>query len=232
MQISILKTSNKSLQGQHGFSLIEIMVALLLAALVFLAIPSGDSAQKHRALQTALSDIDRSIRFAANEAILRNTVVRLRISLDETPVEYTVEYGPAGNLPLPEMPENMASLSLAEQKAMQDKTTALSRQFAKVEEFEDIKQSIHEEVTILGVATSAQSGIITEGEANIYFYPTGEKDAALIFLSTVEEVAHLEVAPFLFDTRSVFFTLDASSVAKLEDLLQTRMNEVYREWVY
>ncbi len=230
MQTLIQKTSNQSLLGQHGFSLIEIMVALVLAALVFLAVPSGDNAQKHRALQTDMDNLDRSIRFAANEAVLRNTVVRLRISLDESPVQYTVEYGPAGNLPLPDMPENLDSLSLAQQKAMQDKTTALSRQFTKVSEFEDIKRQVSDDVTIFGVATNAQKGIMKDGEANIYFYPTGEKDAALIFFSTTEEVAHLEIEPFLQETRKVFFTLDTSRVAKLEDLIQTRMSEVYQEW--
>jgi prepilin-type N-terminal cleavage/methylation domain-containing protein len=217
------------LYNQRGFSLIEIMVALLLAVLVFLAIPSGDSAQKHRELKTAVDDLDRSVRFAANEAILRNTVVRLRISLDKSPIEYTVEYGPAGNLPLPEMPEK-TSLSLAEEKALKDKSTALDRQFTKVAEFEDIKQELHQDVSVIGVATTSQKGIQKKGEANIYFYPTGEKDGALVFFSTVEEIAYLEIAPFLAETKNVFSPIDTSSVAKLEDLLQTRMDEVYRDW--
>lgn len=225
---SVLKTSKFNL-GHRGFSLLEIMVALLLASLIFFAIPSGDSAQKHRELKGALEDIDRSIRFAANEAILRNAVVRLRISLDKAPVEYTVEYGPAGNFPLPEMPEK-TNLSLAEEKALQDRTSALDKQFAKVAEFEEIKREISPDVNIVGVATTAQKGIQQEGDVNIYFYPTGEKDGALIFFATVEEIAYIEVAPFLSKTNSQFSALDTSSVAKLEDLLQTKMDEVYREW--
>lgn len=229
MLTSTQKTSNFSL-GHRGFSLIEIMVALLLAALVFLAIPSGDSAQKHRELKAAIENLDRAIRFAANESILRNTVIRLRISLDKAPTEYTVEYGPAGNLPLPELPESTENLSLAEQKALQEKSSLLDKQFTKVEEFEDIKQELHNDVLVLGVATTAQRGIKKKGEANIYFFPTGEKDGALIFLATVEEVAHIEIAPFLSETNVVFNPLDTSSVAKPEDLLQTKMDEVYREW--
>lgn len=229
MLISIPKNSNFKL-GHQGFSLIEIMVALLLAALVFLAIPSGDSAQKHRELKSAIVNLERSIRFAANESVLRNTVVRIRISLDKAPTEYTVEYGPAGNIPLPDMPESNENLSLAEQKALQEKSSLLDRQFTKVEEFEDIKQELHNDVSVLGVANASQKGIKKRGEANIYFYPTGEKDGALIFLSTVEEIAHIEIEPFLSETNAVFNTLDTSSVAKLEDLLQTKMDEVYREW--
>ena len=229
MRTSTVKTFN-ILNNHRGFSLIEIMVALLLAALVFIAIPSGDSASKHRNLKTAVEDIERSVRFASNEAVLRNTVVRLRLSLEKEPMEYTVEYGPAGNLPLPDMPEKI-SLSLEEEKSRKEKLTALDRQFTKVEEFEDIKHEIHPDVTILGMANSSQKKLITQGEASIYFYPTGEKDAALIFFSTVEEFAYLEIEPFLAETNSFYEPIKTGSVAKLEDILQTRMDEVYKEWL-
>lgn len=229
MPTSSLLTS-KFLTSQRGFSLIEILVALVLAALIFLAVPSNEAAQKHRDLKGAIENLDRSAMFASNEAVLRNTVVRIRISLDANPVEYTVEYGPAGNLPLPEIKESTENLSLAEQKALQEKASFLDKQFQKVEEFEDIKQEMSGDVTINGVATSASKGIKKKGEANIYFYPTGEKDAAIIFLSTSEEMAYLEIAPFLTETKNVFSPFDTSSVAKLGDIIQTRMDEVYRDW--
>ena len=251
MQISALKTSNsfKSIQtlgekipqsldffispritkNQNGFSLIEILVALVLAAMIFLAVPSNDAAQKHRDLQSAVNDLDRTVRFASNESVLRNTVVRIRLSLDKDPVEYVVEYGPAGNLALPEVQEKK-NMSLAEEKMELDKQSALDRQFTKVEEFEDISNEISPNVTIQAMATTFQKKLIKEGEATLYFYPTGEKDGALIFFSTNEEIAYLEIAPFLTETNAVFIPLKTSAVAKLEDIIQTRMDEVYNEW--
>jgi hypothetical protein len=44
-------------------------------------------------------------------------------------------------------------------------------------------------------------------------------------------MAYLEVQPFLSETRSVFETLKTESVAKKEDILQTRMDEVYKDWI-
>jgi len=114
MPTSTQKTS-KLISNHQGFSLIEILVALVLAAMMFMVIPSSDHVQKHRDLQTAVDDLDRSVRFASNEAVLRNAVVRLRISLDKSPTEYTVEYGPAGNLPLPDMPEENLQISAGNQ---------------------------------------------------------------------------------------------------------------------
>jgi hypothetical protein len=207
------------------------MVAILLAALVFIAIPSGDSAEKHRALVGAVDDMDRSIRFAGNESILRNTVVRLRISLDKNPIEYTVEYGPAGNLPLPDMSEPEKNLSLDEEKARLEKSATLDRQFTTVPEFEEIKRELDDDVTILAVASTTQKNLIQKNSAFIYFYPTGEKDGALIFLSTVEELAYLEVSPFLQETNATYDPLKTNGVAKVEDIIQTKMDEVYKEWL-
>ncbi len=229
MPTSAQKTS-KLIKNDQGFSLIEILVSLVLVALIFLAIPSSDNVQKHRDLKSAVDDLDRSVRFAGNEAILRNSVVRLRISLDKTPIEYTVEYGPAGNLPLPDMPEK-ASKSLEEEKIESEKRASIDRQFTKVAEFEDIKHEISEDVTILAMASTSQKKLVKNGEATLYFYPTGEKDAGLIIFSTTDEIAYLEVAPFLSETNSVFEPLKTSGVAKLEDILQTRMDEVYKEWL-
>jgi hypothetical protein len=128
------------------------------------------------------------------------------------------------------MPEK-TSKSLQEAKAEKEKQASLDRQFTKVEEFEDIKHDISADVTILGMATTTQKSLIKEGGANLYFYPTGEKDGGIIIFSTVEEIAYLEVAPFLNETNSVFEPLKTQSVAKLEDILQTRMDEVYKQWL-
>lgn len=229
MPTSVPKIFKKIFRDQ-GFSLIEILVALLLASLIFLAIPSSDNVQRHRDLQMALDDLDRAIRFAGNESVLRNSVVRLKISLDKNPVEYTVEYGPQGNFPLPDLPKR-ESLSLEETKAAQEKQASIDQQFNKVEEFEDIKHEISPDVSILGLANTNSNELISDGEASLYFYPTGEKDGGLIIFSTIEEIASLEIAPFLSQTNSVFEPLGTSGVAKLEDILQTRMEEVYKKWL-
>lgn len=233
MRILALKTSNfiKAVNNARGFSLIEILVALLLASLVLLAFPTSDHTEKHRNLQTAVADIERAVGFASNESVLRNTVVRLRISFDKTPIEYNVEYGPPGNMPLPDMPAPTGAKSLEQEKADADKIANLNKQFTKVEEFEAIRHEIPENVSISGIASTFQKKIITDGEASIYFYSTGEKDGALIFFNTDEETAYLEIQPFLSETRSVFTPLNTESVAKVEDILQTKMDEVFKEWI-
>jgi prepilin-type N-terminal cleavage/methylation domain-containing protein len=228
MPTFLQKISNLK-SDQRGFSLIEILVALLLVSLVVISFPSSDTTEKHRNLKSAVADIERAIGFASNESILRNTVVRLRIAFDKEPIEYNVEYGPPGNMPLPDMPEQKQK-SLASDKAEELKLSNLDKSFTKVTEFEEIRHELSPDVQILGVATSFQKKIITEKEASIYFYSTGEKDAALIFFATDQEIAYIDVQPFLSETRTVFEALNPESVAKKEDILQTKMDEVYRAW--
>jgi prepilin-type N-terminal cleavage/methylation domain-containing protein len=91
MPTSAQKTFKKILSHDQGFSLIEILVALLLAALIFTALPSSEDSRRHRDLQNAVNDLDRAVRFASNESVLRNTLVRLNVNLDKMPIEYTVE---------------------------------------------------------------------------------------------------------------------------------------------
>jgi prepilin-type N-terminal cleavage/methylation domain-containing protein len=225
MPISVQKINN-----QRGFSLIEILVALLLTSLIVISFPSSDTTEKHRNLKSAVADIERAIGFASNESVLRNTVVRLRISFDKEPIEYNVEYGPPGNMPLPDMPANNHK-SLSEEKDDAAKISKLDKEFTKVVEFEEIRHELSEDVQILGIATSFQKKIITDKEASIYFYSTGEKDAALIFFATDDEVAFIEVQPFLSETRTVFEILNPESIAKKQDILQTKMDEVYKEWI-
>lgn len=231
MPTSVQKTFNNLIfQNQRGFSLIEILVALLLASLVLISFPSSDQTEKHRNLQSAVADIERAMGFASNEAILRNTVVRLRISFEKDPIEYNVEYGPPGNMPLPDMQEK-TSKSLDEEKAETEKIANLNKQFTKVEEFEEIRHELSADVQITGIATTFQKKIMSDGEASIYFYSTGEKDGALIFFATDDETAYIEVQPFLSEYRTVFEPIKTESVAKKEDILQTKMDEVYKEWI-
>lgn len=234
MPTSAVKTS-KSLSAHQGFSLIEILVALLLVALVFLAIPSSEDSRRHRDIQSALDDVDRAARFAANESVLRNSIVRLRFDLDKDPVEYVVEYGPKGDLVIP-LPEDESKIqSVKEIEESKKKRATLDGQFTKVEEFSDMSRSFSPEVTMLGMAVSWQKSIIKSGQAAAYFYPTGERDGALFFFSTQDEFAALELRPFMEKTYASFIPYPKvpegqDEVAKIRQFQDTKMEEFQHKW--
>jgi Tfp pilus assembly protein FimT len=228
MLTSTPKTSNP----ESGFSILEIMVAIVVVALVFLAIPTGDTTYLHRKLTEAVDDIDRAVRFAANESTLRNSIVRLKFDLEKSPITYTVEYGPRGNLTIPEAKEEK-DLSLDELKKEQKEKETFDAQFSAIEEFKDLSRPLSLEVNFIGLGTTQAKNIQTDGMASVYFYPTGEKDEAIIFLAAGKEIGIVEIQAFQEETipRYHTFTLDEADIDKLDNLRENKVEEEYRAWL-
>lgn len=216
--------------GQRGFTIVEIMVALSLIVLIFALIPSASNDREHAKIQETLNDFDRAVRFAENESILRNVIVRIRINLDETPQKYTVEYGQSPNLILPEQ-KDLSRLSLKDREKEEARSKKLSSQFATVDELFNEDKEIDESLKVYGIATSYYQNLITEGEVSIYFYPTGEKDNALIILSNEYEVATLDIPPFENVTRDDYHPFSELELENPDDSAETKAREVFQQWL-
>ncbi len=214
---------------QQGFSILEILIALFLITMVFLAIPSKDPEQLHNKLEEAVDSIDRAVRFASNEAILRNAIVRLKMDLSKEPIEYAVEFGPNDNLTLPEI-KDTSRMSLREKEKQDEVFNKIDSQFNKVEEFSDITLAFPDNITIIGAATSYQAQLLKQTQIYVYFYPTGERDSAIIFFSSYLEMATLEILPFQDKTKARYYTYSQSELANLEDSSENKMNELFLLW--
>lgn len=234
MPTSTVKTSKKLLTHQ-GLTLIEILVALLLISLLFTLIPSSDDSRRHQDLMRSLDDIDRAVRFASNEAILRNSITRIRVDLDKNPAEYSIEYGPKGDLVIP-LATEQKDLSIEDQKKEKEKQEKLDSQFHKVEEFAEVSREFPVEVQFLGIATAWSKTLQKTGQAQAYFYPTGERDGALFFLATQDEMGVLEIFPFQEKTVANYFPFPRSqegdnAVAKAQEFQENKMEELFKTWL-
>lgn len=216
--------------GHRGFALVEIMVALMLMALMFTLIPTGSSDQEHEKLEETIQDFNRAIKFSVNESILRNSVTRILINLDKEPMEYSVEYGPSGNLVLPTV-QDESRMSIKEREQQQKVIKDLDAQFVRVEEFSNNAKELPEGLEVLGVATSYFKKIRNEGEIAVYFYPTGEKDNAVIYFSTDQEMAWLDIPPFENTTSSHYYTYLESELVNLENTQDNKMKEIFDQWI-
>ena len=76
--------------NQNGFSIIEILIALVLISLTFTMVDFGGGDDRKK-LEAAIEDISRAVGFAKNEAILKNKISRLKFDLSKNPATYTVE---------------------------------------------------------------------------------------------------------------------------------------------
>jgi prepilin-type N-terminal cleavage/methylation domain-containing protein len=222
-------TSSKNIQG--GFSLIEILIALFLITLIFFSIPTSYFNSESKSLESAIDAIERAVRFSSNEAILRNSVVRLKLELDKTPVEYVVEYGPKDAFVIPEFIDT-TSISLNDEEKNLKKTKDLDSRFNKVPEFEDINKPFEDQVKIIGVATVSRNKFLKNGTPAIYFYPSGERDGALIILSTSQELASLDIQAYNEKINVNFKTLETKSGGTgLEDEIEKLSEIIYKDWL-
>lgn len=207
----------------------EIMVALVLVGLVFLLIPASNEQRDRRAIDNAVSEIDRAIRYAQDEAILRNVVTRIRIDLSKEPQEYVVEYGPSGNLPLPEVVDT-SRLSILEREAQTKKLQTFDARFLKTDEFSDEAKTFSELVKILGVATSYRSELIEYDDASIYFFPTGERDSAFLIFATESEMASLDIPAFQLETFLDYYPYTQAELENLQYSQENKLKEIFSQW--
>jgi prepilin-type N-terminal cleavage/methylation domain-containing protein len=229
-QRQAVKTAKKT--DQSGFTLVEILVALILVTIVFLSLPLAPPDGGRKALERTLDNLDRAVRFAQNESILRNTVVRLVIKLDKRPQEYYVQYGPAQKIKIPSF-EDLEDLSLSEREIYDAKMEKFNRQFATVSEFKDQPTSPEPNIIIAALGTSLSPTAFTEGQASMFFYPSGERDDTLIILSSDNEMASLEITSFNERTTDQYYAIEGVEQMdddQFADAVESKMKEIYEKW--
>lgn len=213
--------------SQKGFSLLEILVVLTLLAVVYFSIPSLGGGSSREDLDEGIQKITRSIRFAQSESILRNTIIRLKLVLSgEEEQSYSVDFGPSDTLPLPEL-KDTRKLSLREREVQAKVVEHVDRQFQQVPELEDQDLKFPEDITLQGVGLAEKDLVQTDEVYSLYFFPTGEKNSNIIFISSLDELATIVVHSFSDDIDISYHKLTGEQNA-LE--MQNLVKNLYNKW--
>lgn len=220
------------LKNNKGFSLLEILIALALAGIIYgLITYSGRDTRK--VLDEAANDIEKAIKFSQDEASLRNAIVRLHFIFDREPQEYGVEAGPDDSFVLPST-SSTDSGSLDEREKLKKQTEETDKKFKLVTEFDEKNRQLNEQISLVGIGSSQLEKLITNISGSIYFYPSGEKDNAIIILGTQDELLALIVDSFSLDVKRIYRPLEGKDKNKKEELtsLQAEVaKELFDEWI-
>lgn len=218
---------------QRGFSLIEILVALFLLSIIFISIPSSDTADDRDKLETVIDDMQRAVHFSDNETILRNAVVRMHFTAEDGgKINYSIQAGPTGDFVLPVQPQEYSRMSLKEKEHWDKKIKEMSSQFTDTQEFEDNKRSIPEGVKMIGLGCADWKELKIEGDMDLYFYPNGDRDQCVLYFASYDEIAQLEIPYMGFNfkleyTRNPVF----ERADQLEDYIFEQAQARFKEWL-
>ncbi len=228
----LLRKNNTTIKilNHQGFTLIEILVALVLITLVLsLAISNPFSSRDD--LDKESSGIERALRFMGDEAILRNTVLRIHFLLNKEPQEYAVEYGPSDNFILPSEPKaNSTVESKEEEEAKKKVLKSLNLKFNRVSEYSERNAEISTNIKVLGVANTQSETLQTEGEVSLYSFPSGERDAALIIIGSDEEIVTLKTNSFSPKIERHIQKIELGNSKELNDKKQNLAKEIFEKW--
>lgn len=230
MLISTATTSDKILKNPKGFSIVEIMVALMLVATVMTMVPFSSEDRDRQLLEDTVNLLNRTVRFSVNESILRNVLVRIKFNLETQPVEYSVEYGDGPEVILPGSIDE-SKLSYSEKEALAESQKKFDGKFTPITEFTDGPQTLPEGVEIFGIGTSYNPKLMNFGEASIYFYPTGEKDSSLIIINNEIGMGTLSIAPFENTTTHDFIRFTDEEIDRFDETIEAKSKEEFEKWL-
>lgn len=186
----------------------------------------------HQKLEESLDNIDRAIRFASDEAAIRNTIIRINFDLEKEPQEFRVEFSQDANFVLSEQMAKIGqAVGVSEQEEEERVLKKTNQQFSPVEEFSDEPLVFSDQVKVQGIGSSLTNNFIQSGQAAIYFYPNGEKDQSFIALSTDIEIATLSTEPYAMETNTNFYNIEEEVFADLDDFLMEKSLSLFQEWI-
>lgn len=214
---------NKGL-SEAGFTLLEILVALALVSVILMMV-AGSSYSSRKNLDELMANIERTIRFSTDEAAMKNQFVRLSVSLDGEEQKISLEYSDDPNLVIDTSPKE------ENDSDDEDASKKKNDNFTPVSDFSSDEFNIPVGVKIVGVGTGIQNKLVTEGDAQLYFYPTGEKDSAIIIFATDDEMAYLIVEPFkqVIDRNYIPYDSEITEENFTEKSLDMAQN-FFKEW--
>lgn len=213
---------------QSGFSLVEILVAMALVA-VILFIATGNSFSSRKNLDEMIDKIERISRFSSDEANLKNQFIRFSVDLGGEEQIIKLEYSDNPNLVL-DVDESLNEDSPKDKEELAKKQKEFNQSFTNVADFETSDFTLPLGVKFLAIASSLDNKLVKNEVANIYFYPTGEKDSAIIMLATETEVATIKLSAFTSEIKREYVTIDDEVAVDNQKILDLA-DGIFKEWL-
>lgn len=233
MRISLATTFKiRPKEAPLGFSLVEIMVTLLIIAMIMVVIADNPFKSSRDLIKESINQLQRAIKVARDEATLTNKMTRLRFNVEKSPVEFIIESALDNEVYLlEEVDQN--KLSQKDYEAYLKQKEELDSQFSPIEA-EDLDEfKFNEGVDYLGVGLSDKKEVDRDNSVSIYFFPSGEKDAAIIFLGSEKEVGAFSINSFDNDFDLNYYSYQEENPnldREIKDIQESIVTKQFEMW--
>ncbi len=207
---------------EAGFSLFEVLAVIVLIGILSTMgyrMISGQTGKDK--LDEFKDDLSRTISFASSEAIIRNRVIRLIIHMDKTPQSYSLEMASTTQLLLPEKSDGSEFKREEDDEETKAAKIKFNQNFLPHPEGEAKDFSI--DVLIVGVGHLENKDLQLAGDFSTFFYPSGEKDPAVIIVATKDEVMGLSYDTFRDRMQTKYFPIETQD---LKDFAE----KIFKDW--
>lgn len=234
MLISILENQKpkvtKTRNSNKGFTLIEILVALGLVALLMGILVTGGFTPRP-VKEEVTSFFERSFVASQDESTLRNSIVRIFIQYDEDQSKVSVQSANDSGTVLPkDIFLNSENLTISEREKLFKKRKKLNRSFSRIEEFSDSDYEFPYGAKLIGVGNLSQDTISVEEDFGIYFYPTGEKDAVFIAFAYEQDLVTITTEAYTNRVTTSYHKL-AGDIRDMElETAVEQAQELFSKW--
>ncbi len=224
------KKLNKQNKFNQGFSLIEILVALVLVSTI-MALSISNPFSSRDNLETEVNNIKRAINFTSDESALRNSVTRVHFYLNKDPQEYSVEYGPSSQFVLPPVNEDSIQIKTKdEEEEDKKKEKELNQKFARIIDFNDKNAELADDVKIIAFGNSNSKILQTTGEVSFYSFPSGEKDEIFLALALDDNMATITTKAFQSKVSHNYYQFDKIDEDTKNDIYMKKAKELFEVW--
>ncbi|MDH4467248.1 MAG: prepilin-type N-terminal cleavage/methylation domain-containing protein [Bacteriovoracaceae bacterium] len=189
----LLKNSNESNHLELGFTLMEILAVISLISIIFYVGATMMRNNSRDEIEQVVNTIQRGVRFANDEAVIRNFTVRLKISMDKGPQVLALEYTTQTDLLINDPTKEDDNLVIEDKETILKRQKEINQSFLVNEDFKKNVEPIPESVIIFAAKTADQNKLSFQQEFNLYFYPSGIRDQGQIYLANIEEFALISI---------------------------------------
>ena len=191
---------------QHGFTLIELAVVMLVAAVVTTVVAVGVGNIRGASVQAESGKLAVAIRYLYNLSVLNGKVYRLVLDMDSGTYwgEEQESRDPCKAFQLPGEGEEMTADAKpvdekAAKKAEEDPEAPPKKSgFGAAKTRLLKKRKLDKGIIFSGVMTSHQGELATAGQAHIHFFPNGTAERAMVYVRVAddeEDIMTVEVLP-------------------------------------